>query len=68
MEVRSTAKVMIIGMRCDECGVGMMKADQSVVLATNPPQFECTCDHCGATKVFYHPYPYHIIVGNEDWE
>jgi len=24
MEVISTAKVMIIGMRCDECGVGMM--------------------------------------------
>ena len=62
MEVYANAKVIMVGMLCDKCGNGYMIADTTRILSTFPPKYECTCDNCGAVKVYDHPYPYNKIV------
>lgn len=55
-------KPVEIGMRCDECGEGMMRLDVTefgamVVPAVLPPVYRHKCDKCGAVKEFDTAYP-----------
>lgn len=55
-------KPVEIGMRCDECGEGMMKLDVTefgtmIVPAVLPPVYRHKCDKCGAVKEYDNTYP-----------
>lgn len=60
--VIADAKPVVVGMRCDACGEGMMEPVENGVgvfeaYATNPPLYKHRCSKCGAAQLFHTKFP-----------
>ena len=64
-ELVAEAKTLIVEMKCEKCGKGLMKPFGNTVLSTYPPRFPHKCNYCGNIENFLIQYPYHRLIPNE---
>ena len=57
MDELSYLQPVLVKMKCDKCGNGYMKRDDSIILLTSPPQYEHNCEKCGHRETYYKSYP-----------
>lgn len=61
-ELVAEVKTIIVHMKCDICGQGIMEQLGDTVLATYPPKYPHKCNHCGKIENYPVRYPYHRLV------
>lgn len=64
-ELVAEAKTLIVHMKCEKCGKGIMEQFGNTVLATYPPQHPHKCNHCGHFENYPKEYPYQRLVVKE---
>ena len=62
-EFERRVKVYEIKYVCDECGLGNMERNGSVLMS-DPPQYTHVCDNCGVFKTFRNVYYPHLDYRN----
>ena len=65
MEVVAEVKTLMVHMKCDKCGNGLMLKDGNIILTTEPPQYPHKCNNCGHQENYFFPYPYQKLVPME---
>lgn len=50
--------IVIVKMKCEKCGEGLMEKFGNTVLATYPPQYPHKCNKCGKVENYPVEYPY----------
>ena len=61
-ELVAEAKTLIVHMKCEKCGKGIMERFGNTELATYPPQYPHKCNNCGNVENYTTTYPYHKLV------
>ena len=64
-ELVAEAKVLIVHMKCEKCGKGIMERNGSIVLPTYPPKYPHKCNYCGNIENFSVGYPCYRFVPKE---
>ena len=66
MEVVAESKVLMVHMKCNKCGNGLMLRNGNIILTTDPPKFPHKCNNCGYTDSYYNQYLYQKLVPIEN--
>ena len=64
-ELVAEAKVLIVHIKCEKCGKGIMERNGNTVLATYPPRYPHKCNYCGNIENFSVEYPYQRLILKE---
>lgn len=65
-EVVAEVKILMVHMKCDNCGKGFMLADNEIRYS-NPPQIKHKCNKCGIIRYYNRTYPHQRMVPLEDF-
>lgn len=57
-ELVAEVKTLIVQMKCEKCGKGLMEPFGDTVLATYPQQYPHKCNKCGNVENYPVEYPY----------
>lgn len=61
-EVVAEVKTLIVHMKCNKCGNGLMLKDGNIILTTDPPKYPHKCNNCGYQENYFVTYPYQKLV------
>lgn len=64
-ELVAEVKTLLVYMKCDECGEGLMEPHGNIVLSVDPPLYPHKCNNCGHVENYRVGYPYTRFVPKE---